>query len=122
MNSKSSREQHINRTEHERNPFMQNSLAIIALSAHSEKGSSYSPYMRTVAWSILVMGLSLVAIIIAYVSFGHIGPSFSSDLLVKQQAELREQYDLPPKPVITNDSLLLIPPSLRDIGQSSKSM
>jgi hypothetical protein len=74
--------------------------------------------MRAVAWSIMIMGISLVAIIIAYVSFGHIGPNFSSDLLVKQQAILREQYELPSKPIITNDSLLLVPPSLRDIDQN----
>ena len=91
------------------------------MSVHSEKGTSYSANMRAVAWSILIMGLSLVAIIIAYISFGHIGPNFSSDLLVKQQATLREQYNLPSKPVITNDSVLLIPPSLRDIDQNSQS-
>jgi len=68
------------------------------------------------------MGLSLVAIIVAYISFGHIGPSFSSDLLVKQQATLREHYSLPSKPVITNDSILLIPPSLRDIGKNNQSL
>jgi hypothetical protein len=68
------------------------------------------------------MGLSLVAIIIAYISFGHIGPSFSSDLLVKQQATLREHYNLPSNPVITNDSLLLIPPSLRDIVKNNQSL
>jgi hypothetical protein len=77
--------------------------------------------MRAVAWSILIMGLSLVAIIMAYISFGYIGHSFSSDLLVKQQATLREQYNLPSKPVITNYSLLLIPPSLRDIDKNSQS-
>jgi hypothetical protein len=53
---------------------------------------SYSSHMRGVALSILVMGLSLVAIIISYISFGHIGPSFSSDLFIKQQAELRKQF------------------------------
>ena len=68
------------------------------------------------------MGLSLVAIIIAYISFGHIGPSFSSDLLVKQQATLREHYNLPSKPAITNDSILLIPPSLRDIVKNNQSL
>lgn len=92
------------------------------MSAHREKGTSYSANMRAVAWSILIMGLSLVAIIIAYISFGHIGPSFSSDLLVKQQATLREHYNLPSKPVITNDSLLLIPPSLRDIVKNNQSL
>lgn len=86
-----------------------------------EATSSYSTNMRGVALSILVMGLALVVIIIAYVSFGHIGPKFSADLLVKQQASLRRQYSLPPKPVITNDTELLIPPSLRNIAQNRSS-
>lgn len=86
-----------------------------------ESTSSYSSNMRGVALSILVMGISLIAIIIAYVSFGHIGPKFSADLLVKQQASLRRQYSLPPKPVITNDTELLIPPSLRNIDQNTSS-
>jgi hypothetical protein len=77
--------------------------------------------MRGVALSILVMGLSLVAIIISYISFGHIGPGFSSDLLVKQQAELRKQFDLPAQPVITNETELLIPPSLRNITLNNNS-
>jgi hypothetical protein len=93
-------------------------LALPALSAHGDIGTSYSANMRAVAWSILIMGLSLVGIIIAYISFGHIGPNFSSDLLVKQQAILREQFKLPAKPIITNDSILLVPPSLRDIDQN----
>jgi hypothetical protein len=86
-----------------------------------ESTSSYSSNMRGVALSILVMGIALIAIIIAYVSFGHIGPKFSADLLVKQQASLRRQYSLPPKPVITNDTELLIPPSLRNIDQNTSS-
>ena len=83
-------------------------------------GSSYSSHMRGVALSFLVMGLSLVAIIIAYESFGHVGPKFSVYLLVKQQTVLRKQYGLPPRPVITNDSLLLVPPSLRNITQNKQ--
>jgi hypothetical protein len=86
-----------------------------------ESTSSYSSNMRGVALSILVMGLALVAIIIAYVSYGHIGPKFSADLLVKQQAYLRREYNLPPKPVITNDTQLLIPPSLRNISKNMSS-
>jgi hypothetical protein len=82
---------------------------------------SYSSHMRGVAMSILVMGLALVAIIIAYISFGHIGPSFSSDLLIKQQSELREQFGLPPQPVTTNETELLIPPSLRNISLNNNS-
>lgn len=87
----------------------------------SHTGSYYSPHMRGVALSLLVMGLSLAGIIMAYISFGHVGPKFSAELLVKQQASLRKEYGLPPKPVITNDTLLLVPPSLRNITQSSHS-
>jgi hypothetical protein len=86
-----------------------------------EGGGSYSSHMRGVALSLLVMGLSLVAILIAYESFGHLGTKFSADLLVKQQAALRKQYGLPPTRVITNDSLLLVPPSLRNIAQNKQS-
>ncbi|HEX9318488.1 MAG TPA: hypothetical protein VF884_06100 [Nitrososphaeraceae archaeon] len=44
----------------------------------SDKGS-YSPHMPGVALSLLVMGLSITGIIMAYVSFGHVGPKFSAD-------------------------------------------
>jgi hypothetical protein len=81
-------------------------------------GPSYSSHMSGVALSLLVMALSLVAVIIAYEAFGHVGPKFSADLLVKQQAALRKKYGLPPRSVITNDSLLLVPPSLRNITQN----
>jgi hypothetical protein len=83
--------------------------------------STYSSNMRGVALSILVMGVALVGIIMAYITYGHIGPKFSADLLVKQQSILRKQYNLPPKPVITNDTELLIPPSLRNIHQNTSS-
>lgn len=72
--------------------------------------------MRKAAWSILVMGLSLAAVIICYVWFGHIGPKNAAETLEKQQEDLRAKYGLPPKPVITNDSILLIPPSLRNFS------
>jgi hypothetical protein len=36
-----------------------------------------------------------------------------------QQATLRKEYNLPPKPIITNDTLLLIPPSLRNIAEGN---
>lgn len=82
---------------------------------------SYSSNMRAVGLSILVMGVSLVGIMIAYVSFGHIGAKHAADLLVKQQAALRKEYGLPPTPIITNDTELLIPPSLREIVQNNAS-
>ena len=77
--------------------------------------------MKGVALSILVMGVSLVAIIIAYVIFGHIGPSFSSERINVQQAELRKEYGLPAQEVIRNQSVLLTPPSLRDLNQTATS-
>lgn len=67
------------------------------------------------------MGLSLTGIIIAYVSFGHVGPKFSPELLVSQQASLRKEFGLPPQPVIMNESLLLVPPSLRNATQNNNS-
>jgi hypothetical protein len=61
------------------------------------------------------MGLSLAAVILLYVWFGHIGPTFSSDVLQKQQQELRQQYGLPYKPPITDPKMLQTPPSERDL-------
>ena len=87
--------------------------------ANQEKGSSYTPHMTGAALSILVMGVSLLAIIIAYVLFGYMGPKFSENLMQGQQATLRKEYNLPPKPIITNDTLLLIPPSLRNIAEGN---
>ncbi len=89
--------------------------------ANQEKGSStsYTPHITGAALSILVMGISLLVIIIAYVSFGHLGPKFSANLMQEQQATLRKEYNLPPKQIITNDTLLLIPPSLRNIAEGN---
>lgn len=77
--------------------------------------------MKGVALSILVMGISIGIIIIAYVVFGHIGPSFSAERINTQQAELRQEYGLPVREVIRNQTVLLTPPSLRDINQSTTS-
>jgi hypothetical protein len=93
------------------------------MSSHDDKIQSGGGYfhMKGVAWSILAMGLSLVLIIIAYVMFGHIGPSFSAERINVQQAELREQYGLPAQEVIRNQSILLTPPSLRTLNQTTTS-
>ncbi|HEY9398456.1 MAG TPA: hypothetical protein VIP29_01020 [Nitrososphaeraceae archaeon] len=93
------------------------------MSSHDDKIHSGVGYfhMKGVAWSILVMGISLAAIIIAWVVFGHIGPSFSSERINVQQAELRKEYGLPIQEVIRNQSILLTPPSLRDMNQSTTS-
>ena len=91
------------------------------MSAHDDKIHSTGGYfhMKGVALSILVMGLSLAVIIIAYLMFGHIGPSFSAERINVQQAELRDEYGLPKHEVIKNQSILLTPPSLRDIKQNT---
>jgi plastocyanin len=73
----------------------------------------YSPHMKTVGWSILVIGISIVAVIFAYLWIGHIGPSFSSSVMAKQQADLRKQYGLPSQQ--TSSAQAEIPPSLRNI-------
>ena len=93
------------------------------MSSHDDKIQSGGGYfhMKGVAWSILVMGLSLAIIIIAYVMFGHIGPSFSAERINEQQAELRKEYGLPAQEVIRNQSVLLTPPSLRSLNQTTTS-
>lgn len=77
----------------------------------------YSPHMKTVGWSILVIGISIVAVIFAYLWIGHIGPSFSSSVMAKQQADLRKQYGLPSQQ--TSSAQAEIPPSLRNIEGAS---
>jgi hypothetical protein len=91
------------------------------MSAHDERVHSGSGYfhMKGVALSILLMGLSLMGIIIAYVIYGHIGPSFSAERINEQQAELRKEYGLPEQEVIRNQTILLTPPSLRDLNQDT---
>jgi hypothetical protein len=93
------------------------------MSSHDDKIQSGGGYfhMKGVALSILVMGLSLAVIIIAYVVYGHIGPSFSAERINVQQAELRQEYGLPAQEVIRNQSILLTPPSLRNLNQTTAS-
>ena len=81
-----------------------------------EGGYGSSPHMRTVAWSILVMGVSLAVVIVLYVGFGwEAGSNFSDRVMKGQQEELREQYGLPPAEEITPQEAQ-IPPSLRDLN------
>jgi hypothetical protein len=77
-----------------------------------EGGYGNSPHMRTVALSILVMGISLAIVIVLWAWFGWIGPGFSNDVLRHQQQDLRAQYGLEPAPVL-NEKDALTPPSLR---------
>jgi hypothetical protein len=92
------------------------------MSSHpDEKSSAGYGNLIPVAWSILVMGISLAIVIVLYVWFGYLGPSFSEDVLVQQQANLRERFDLPPQEVITDPEVLLTPPSLRDANGENSS-
>ena len=82
--------------------------------AHHEAAEGrYGPHMKTVALSILVMGISLAVVILLWVSFGWISPKFSDQVLRNQQEDLREKYGLDPLPHISEQQAQ-IPPSLRD--------
>jgi plastocyanin len=73
-----------------------------------------------VAWSILVMGLSLAAVIILWVWFGYIGPTFSEDVLANQQRILREHFGLPIQGTVDDPEILQTPPSLRTASQGQQ--
>jgi hypothetical protein len=68
-----------------------------------------------VGWAILVMGLSLAAVILLWMWFGHLGPTFSEDVLAEQQRMLRERYDLPTQRIVEDPTELQTPPSLRNL-------
>jgi plastocyanin len=90
--------------------------------AHHEKegqGQGYNNLIG-VAWSILVMGLSLAAVIILWVWFGYIGPTFSEDILANQQRTLRENFGLPVQEAVDDPSVLQTPPSLRNIEEGQE--
>ncbi len=88
--------------------------------AHHEKQSSDKRHhLSGVGWSLLVMGLSLTVVILAWLWFGHIGPTFSEDVLAEQQRILREKYGLPPEQVVEDPSALQTPPSLRNLKDNS---
>lgn len=94
------------------------------MSGHQdEKSSTGYGNLVPVAWSILVMGISLAVVIVLYVWFGYIGPSFSEDVLMEQQTDMREQYNLPLQETITDPDVLQTPPSLRAVnGQDNSSV
>ena len=73
-----------------------------------------SPHMKTVAWSILIMGISLAIVILIWAWFGYIGPKFSDQVLREQQSTLRQQYGLPPTPPVSPGEAE-IPPSERGL-------
>lgn len=78
------------------------------------RDGGYSKHMIGAALGILVMGLSLAAIIVAWIWFGHEGSDFSTRVLEEQQARLREQYGLPSQQPLPPE-LLEVPPSLRNL-------
>src|SRR5215212_1278127 len=81
--------------------------------SHEKESKGYSPHMRGVALGILVMGVSLAAVILLWVTIGYKGPDFSTQVMVRQQERLHEQYGLPPLPDISPE-MLQVPPSLRN--------
>ena len=91
--------------------------------AHHEKQQESHGYgnLTVVALTILVMGLSLAAVILLWIWFGHVGPSYSENTLAQQQKALRHQYSLPYKPIITDPAILQTPPSLRNSAQVNSS-
>ena len=81
--------------------------------AHDEPTEGgYGPHMKTVAWSILVMGISLAIVIVLWAWFGWIGPGFSDQVLRHQQTDLRQQYGLEPLQQLTEKEAQT-PPSMR---------
>jgi plastocyanin len=89
--------------------------------AHHEKEAQGGYGNLTgVAWSILVMGLSLAAVIILWVWFGYIGPTFSEDVLANQQRMLRENFGLPIQGTVDDPEILQTPPSLRNVSQGQQ--
>lgn len=89
--------------------------------SHDKSGSDeYSKNMKVVGIAILVMGVSLAIIILTYIWFGNIGPSFSATQQQIQEDALREQYGMEPRERLTSKQLE-IPPSLRNVTDSGSS-
>jgi hypothetical protein len=87
------------------------SIRILNAINHQKKaGTSFVP----IGLALLVMVLSLAAVAISYISFGHM-PGYASKILELQQKRLRQQYGLPPARIITDPKIFQIPPSLRDM-------
>lgn len=82
-------------------------------------GGGYGSHMKTEVLAILVMVVSLALVTVLWVWFGHIGAPYSFNRLIDQQAELRQQYGLPPVPPVSKE-LLEIPPSLRNVTQTNE--
>lgn len=67
-----------------------------------------------IGWAFLIMTLSLTAIAVSYITFGHL-PGYASKTMEIQQKTLRQQYGLPPAHIVTDPKILQVPPSLRDM-------
>ena len=93
-----------------------------SMCAHHEKEGQGHGYgnLIGVAWSILVMGLSLAAVVILWVWFGYIGPTFSEDVLSNQQRTLRENFGLPVQETSDDPEVLQTPPSLRNTSRDQE--
>src|SRR5215210_2487589 len=87
--------------------------------SHEKESKGYSPHMRGVALGILVMGISLAAVIVLWVTIGYRGPDFSTQVMERQQEWLHEQYGLPPPPELSPE-MLQVPPSLRSVAQGGE--
>lgn len=85
----------------------------MSMCAHHDRASG-GYQMTGVAWSVLLMGVSLAIIFLLWMWFGYIGPKFSDEVLLEQQAMLREQYGFEALPEITPEEAQ-IPPSLRNL-------
>jgi hypothetical protein len=98
-----------------------NIIPIIDYSPMTIDGMQRSSGHHSVTGPVILIALSLVAIAISYLAVGHIGPTYSSNVMTQQQARLRHQYGLPSEPIITNPKILQTPPSLRDISNNTQS-
>jgi hypothetical protein len=96
-------------------------LTCCIMCAHHEKDQGSHEYhnLITVGWAILVMGLSLAAVFILWMWFGHIGSTFSRDVLAEQQRILREKYGLPAEEITEDPTVQQTPPSLRNLKDNS---
>ena len=72
------------------------------------------PSLVPIGLALLVMTLSLTAVAISFVTFGHL-PGYASKIMELQQKRLRKQYGLPPVHIVTDPKILQVPPSLRDM-------
>jgi hypothetical protein len=80
----------------------------------TNRKSKTEPSLVPVGLALLVMALSLTAIAISFVSFGHL-TGYASKILELQQKRLRQQYGLPPAHIVTDPKILQVPPSLRNM-------